>query len=161
MKCVACGKGKMVHDTRDVPYTYKGQTTIIPSVTGEFCPACDESLHTVAESERLSAAMLEFNKEVNSADVDPTFITATRRKLKLDQQEAARIFGGGANAFSRYENGKTRPSLALVQLFKILDKHPDLIDEIKPSQSAQVTAASVMKSSPLTRRKKTAARWLV
>jgi len=154
MKCVACGKAKMVHDTRDVPYTYKGQTTIIPGVTGEFCSACDESLHNAEESERLNAAMLEFNKEVNGASVDPAFITKTRKKLKLDQQEAAEIFGGGVNAFSRYENGKTKPPLALVQLLKILDKHPDLIAEIKPVRHTKVVAASVMKSSPLVRRKK-------
>jgi HTH-type transcriptional regulator/antitoxin MqsA len=98
--------------------------------------------------------MLEFNKEVNGAIVDPAFIRKTRKKLKLDQQEAAEIFGGGPNAFSRYENGKTRPSQALVQLLKILDKHPDLINEVKPTQSTQVAAASRMKSNLSTRRTK-------
>jgi HTH-type transcriptional regulator/antitoxin MqsA len=38
---------------------------------------------------------------------------------------------GGVNAFSRYENGKTKPPLALVKLLKVLDRHPDLLDEIK------------------------------
>lgn len=41
------------------------------------------------------------------------FITKVRKKLDLDQREAAEIFGGGINAFSRYENGKTKPPLAL------------------------------------------------
>jgi HTH-type transcriptional regulator/antitoxin MqsA len=116
MKCVACGKAKMVHDTRDVPYTYKGQTTIIPGVTGEFCSACDESLHNAEESERLNAAMLEFNKEVNGASVDPAFITKTRKKLKLDQQEAAEIFGGGVNAFSRYEKSAAGRHLRVIYI---------------------------------------------
>jgi HTH-type transcriptional regulator/antitoxin MqsA len=40
-------------------------------------------------------------------------------------------FGGGVNAFSRYENGKTKPPLALVELLKVLDRHPDLLDEVK------------------------------
>ena len=35
------------------------------------------------------------------------------------------------DAFSRYEDGKTKPSLALVKLLKVLDRHPDLLDEIK------------------------------
>ncbi|HCG53865.1 MAG TPA: hypothetical protein DEX10_10780, partial [Betaproteobacteria bacterium] len=39
-------------------------------------------------------------------------------------------FGGGVNAFSRYENGKTKPPLALVKLLKVLDRHPDLLNEI-------------------------------
>jgi HTH-type transcriptional regulator/antitoxin MqsA len=143
----------MVHETRDVTYNYKGQKTIIPDVIGYFCPACDESLHNADDSERLNAAMLEFNKEVNGASVDPAFITKMRKKLKLDQQEAAEIFGGGPNAFSRYENGKTKPSLALVQLLKILEKHPDLISEIRP-KSKKAVAASLLKPSPLYRRKK-------
>ena len=49
----------------------------------------------------------------------------------LDQREAAEIFGGGVNAFSRYENGKTKPPLALLKLLKVLDRHPELLEEIK------------------------------
>jgi hypothetical protein len=60
----------------------------------------------MAESTRTSAAMLEFNKQVNAAIVDPAFIASVRKKLRLDQQQAAEIFGGGVNAFSRYENGR-------------------------------------------------------
>ena len=29
-------------------------------------------------------------------------------------------------SFSRYENGKTKPSLALVKLLKVLERNPDL-----------------------------------
>jgi len=45
--------------------------------------------------------------------------------------KAAEIFGGGVNAFSRYENGKTKPPLALVKLLRVLEKHPDLLDEVR------------------------------
>ena len=38
---------------------------------------------------------------------------------------------GGVNAFSRYENGKTKPPLALVKLLKVLDWHPDLLSEVR------------------------------
>ena len=131
MKCPNCGKAKLVHDTRDMPYTYKGESTVIPAVTGDFCPACDEAVLDMAESTRSSAAMLDFNRQVNAAIVDPEFIAGVRKKLALDQREAAEIFGGGVNAFSRYENGKTKPSLALVKLLRVLDKHPDLLDEVR------------------------------
>jgi Antitoxin component of bacterial toxin-antitoxin system, MqsA len=40
-------------------------------------------------------------------------------------------FGVGVNAFSRYENGKTKPPLALVKLLKMLDRHPDLLAEVR------------------------------
>ena len=56
---------------------------------------------------------------------------ALSRQLDLGQREAAEIFGGGINAFSRYENGKTKPPLALVKLLKVLDRHPELLSEIR------------------------------
>jgi HTH-type transcriptional regulator/antitoxin MqsA len=131
VKCPSCAVAELVHDTRDMPYTYKGESTIIPMVTGDFCPACGEAVLDVTESTRTSSAMLEFNKQVNASIVDPAFIARVRKKLALDQQQAAEIFGGGVNAFSRYENGKTKPPLALVKLLKVLDRHPDLLNEVR------------------------------
>lgn len=131
MKCPACGAAELVHDIRDLPYTYKGESTAISSVTGEFCPNCGESVLDAEESARVSAAMLSYNKQVNASIVDPDFIAKVRKKLALDQREAAEIFGGGANAFSRYENGRTKPPVALVKLLKVLDRHPELLEEVR------------------------------
>lgn len=133
-KCPSCGEANLVRGTRDIPYVYKGETIAIPSVRGEFCPACGESVLGAAESKRVSAAMLDFNKQVNASIVDPAFIARVRKKLALDQRQAATIFGGGPNAFSRYENGKTKPPLALVKLFILLDRHPNLLNEVHPGR---------------------------
>jgi HTH-type transcriptional regulator / antitoxin MqsA len=75
--------------------------------------------------------MQAFNKQVNAAIVDPGFIVRVRKKLDLGQREAAEIFGGGVNAFSRYESGKTKPPLALVKLLKVLERHPELLGEVR------------------------------
>ncbi|MBB5368694.1 MULTISPECIES: type II toxin-antitoxin system MqsA family antitoxin [unclassified Janthinobacterium] len=130
MKCEICGAGELVQDVRDLPYTYKGETTVLPHVEGEFCTACDESILGPQESRRTMDLMLAFNKQVNSASVDPQFILSVRKKLNLDQRQAAEIFGGGVNAFSRYENGKTKPPLATVKLLKLLNNHPELLPEV-------------------------------
>jgi HTH-type transcriptional regulator / antitoxin MqsA len=131
MKCPSCAAAKMVRDKRDVLYTYKGESTTLFQVSGDFCPACDESILNAAESRRTMNLMLAFNKQVNASIIDPDYIMKVRKKLDLDQREAAEIFGGGVNAFSRYENGKTKPSLALVKLLRVLDRHPDLLKEIR------------------------------
>lgn len=131
MRCPVCGAAELAHDTRDLPYIYKGETTAIATVRGEFCPECGESVLDAEESARVSAAMMAFNRQVNASIVDPAFIASVRKKLALDQREAAEIFGGGINAFSRYENGRTKPPLALVQLLRVLDRHPELLDEIR------------------------------
>lgn len=131
MKCPVCSGADLLHDTRDLPYTYKGEKTVIPAVTGDFCPACAESVLDAAESERVMREMLDFNRQVNAAAVEPGFIAKVRKKLGLDQRQAAELFGGGVNAFSRYETGRTKPPLSLVKLLKVLDRHPDLLNEIR------------------------------
>ena len=131
MKCPVCGAAELVRDTRDVPYIYKGEATTIAAMKADFCPACDESITDAAETDRVMRDIQAFNQQVNAAIVDPAFIVGVRKKLDLGQREAADLFGGGVNAFSRYENGRTKPPLALVKLLKILDRHPELLDEIR------------------------------
>lgn len=131
MKCPCCGAADLIHDTRDVAYSYKGEITTIPAVTGDFCPACYEIILNREHGDRYGKWVGLFQRRVNTAYVDPDYIGKVRRKLDLDQRQAAEIFGGGVNAFSRYENGKTKPPLALVKLLKLLDRHPDLLDEVR------------------------------
>ncbi len=131
MKCPQCGMADLVHEVRDLPYVYKGETTTFRQVAGDYCPACGEGVFDAETSRALSLDMKAFSKRVNAGIVDPAFISTVRKKLDLDQREAAEIFGGGANAFSRYENGKTKPPLALIKLFKVLDRHPDLLEEVR------------------------------
>ena len=53
-------------------------------------------------------------------------------KLILNQREApGSFFGSGLNAFSRYEYGKTNPSLALVKFLILLDRHPEFLGEVR------------------------------
>jgi HTH-type transcriptional regulator/antitoxin MqsA len=67
MKCTVCAKAELLHDTRDIPRTYKSESTVIPCVTGNFCPSCGEAILDATESARSSAMMLEFNRQVNTA----------------------------------------------------------------------------------------------
>ena len=131
IKCPSCGAAELIHDTRDMPYIYKGESTTIPRVTGNFCPACSEVVLNREHGDRYSELIGLYQRQVNAAYVDPSYIAKVRKKLDLDQRQAAELFGGGVNAFSRYENGKTKPPLALVKLFKLLDRHPDLLHEVR------------------------------
>lgn len=132
MKCPTCGTGSLVDAVRDVPYVYKGRKTVIRRVKGRFCDnaKCREAVMDRDESARTSGKMLEFNKKVNAGLTPIDLLTQVRRQLDLTQQAAAKVFGGGANAFSRYESGKTKPPVALVKLFKVLGTHPELFKEI-------------------------------
>jgi HTH-type transcriptional regulator/antitoxin MqsA len=132
MKCPICGIGNLIVATRELPYSYKGKSTVIKAVKGKFCNnlKCREVVVDIDESARMSKEMLAFNKTVNRELTPIDLLANVRERFKLNQQQAAKVFGGGTNAFSRYESGKTKPPVALVKLFKILDKHPDLFKEV-------------------------------
>jgi HTH-type transcriptional regulator/antitoxin MqsA len=60
-------------------------------------------------------------------------------KLKLTQEEAGRLIGGGRRAFQKYESGATPPSDAAVALIELLDRHPEEVEflrSIRPTQAA-------------------------
>lgn len=67
MICPVCGEGELVHDVRDLPYAYKGVATIIANVSGDYCPACSESILNADESRRVMDLQLAFNKQVNAS----------------------------------------------------------------------------------------------
>lgn len=54
-----------------------------------------------------------------------------RTALGLSQQEAALLFGGGANAFSKYERGDVSQSIAMDRLLRMVGRHPQLLQELR------------------------------
>ena len=58
------------------PNTNIGETTLISAGTGDYCPACAESVLDAAESDRVMREMRAFSKQLNAAIVDPGFITS-------------------------------------------------------------------------------------
>jgi HTH-type transcriptional regulator / antitoxin MqsA len=42
MTMKSCGAAELIHDTRDMRYTFRGENTAIPAVTDDFCRACGE-----------------------------------------------------------------------------------------------------------------------
>jgi HTH-type transcriptional regulator / antitoxin MqsA len=64
-----------------------------------------------------------------------------RKKLKLTQMHSGVLAGGGKKAFSRYERGHAKPVSAVVNFFRLLDRHPELLGELSSidTRSSQVT----------------------
>ena len=69
MNCPCCGAVELSHDTRDLPYRYKGEATTIPAVTGDFCSNCGEVILNREQGDRYSALLGLFRQQVNAAAV--------------------------------------------------------------------------------------------
>jgi HTH-type transcriptional regulator / antitoxin MqsA len=125
--CPECGEGRLRHGTKQISFTYRGETLIYGQV-GAWCSHCDEGVMTGTESASTAAEVQAFMDKVDEAE--RMLLLRVRRKLRLTQKQAAALTGGGHNAFSRYERGEARPVPAVVNLFRVLDKHPELIKEL-------------------------------
>ena len=128
-ECLNCGQGILRHTVKDVPYEYKGHATLVPKVSGWHCPHCQEVEFSPGEGRRFADAIKRIAGDIDAREAAE--LARIRKKLKLTQLEAARITGGGPNAFSRYERGKARPLPAVINLFRLLDRHPELLNELE------------------------------
>ena len=127
--CLNCEKADMVRGKKDKVVEYRGKQITIAAVDGWHCPACGECEFSRGEGKRYAAAVERLREAIDK--LESVELARIRKKLKLSQKQAAAIAGGGVNAFSRYENGKAKPVAAVVNLFRILDKHPELVNEIR------------------------------
>ena len=128
-ECLNCGQGILRHAVKDVPYTYKGHASVVTKVAGWHCPKCKDVEFDSGEGRRFAAAIKRIAAEIDAQEAAE--LARIRKKLKLTQLQAARITGGGPNAFSRYERGKARPLPAVTNLFRLLDLHPELLNELQ------------------------------
>lgn len=128
--CLECDDGTLLEaGVRDLVLSHRGKSFTVPLVSGWHCPVCGDCTFDEGEGKRYSAAVDAFCTQVDTKFADS--LRHIRKKLGLKQAEAGQLFGGGASAFSEYERGKTQPHKSTVLLLKLLDKHPELLAEIR------------------------------
>jgi HTH-type transcriptional regulator/antitoxin MqsA len=124
--CCLCGVGILHDGVKTVTQEYKGHV-FTTETHGAFCDHCADGFVVVDDAEE--ALWLAFRDQVDAAEAAE--LARIRKKLKLTQMQAAQLAGGGKNAFSRYERGQAKPVAAVINLFRLLDLHPELLDELK------------------------------
>jgi len=125
-ECELCG-AQAVREARLVKHEYKGHSFDVMQ-PGVYCDACGES---VLEPEDLKATREQLQAAKSEIDglLTPFEIKRIRLKLNLNQRRAGDVFGGGKNAFSRYEHGEVPVPKSTSGLLAMLDRHPELVEE--------------------------------
>ncbi|WP_409409182.1 type II toxin-antitoxin system MqsA family antitoxin [Acidithiobacillus ferriphilus] len=128
--CLQCDDGtELVHERKDMVISMDSLNATVPAVSGWHCPVCGECEFDAGEAQRYADALSMLRKK--AAARQGQVLRAARKRLHLSQKDAGLLFGGGVSAFSEYERGKTQPHKSTVLLLKLLEKHPELMDEIK------------------------------
>jgi len=129
--CSLCGKGYLTPRTEDTETEYRGQQG---AVTLHFmeCDACGSEIVGDVESRANKRAVLAFRKTVDGL-LTGAEIRAIREKYQLTQAQAAKLFGGGPVAFSKYENDDVAHSDAMDVLLRLVRRSEEsfweLVDE--------------------------------
>ncbi len=129
--CLQCDDGtELIFKNQEVTLTYHGKSAVVSAVEGWHCPVCGEcEFVNEADSRRHMDTLNCLVATVKAEERD--FIRNVRKKLGLKQAEAGKLFGGGINAFSEYERGITQPHKSTVALLRLLDSHPELLNEVR------------------------------
>lgn len=119
--CPICGVGNLSRESEMDEVVYKG---VKKHVTTAYC-VCDHCHIEQAGTSELRAnkrIMNEFKKEVDHL-LTGREILAIRVSLGITQDQASLIFGGGPNAFTKYENDDVVQSEAMDKLIRGAQKY--------------------------------------
>ena len=113
------------------PQTVKfGSLARVVEVPGWYPDDGSDAIHSgadLAESDRVF-------RELKAAYA--AHVRKVRKRLKLTQEEAGLLIGGGRRAFQKYESGVMPPSDAAVGLIELLHRHPEEVEFLKSIRSA-------------------------
>ena len=126
--CPICN-GKVEYKTKPTTYTYK-EHSIKVEQSGEYCLECKEAFLSPEDLKSTKLKIANFKREIDHF-LTTDELKRIRKKLHLNQQEAASIFGGGIRAFHKYETAEVTQSKPLDILLRLIDSNTISFEDIK------------------------------
>ena len=116
--CSICGEGRVTDHVDQVEAEYNGHKGNVP-LHYQLCDACMSDSAGAVQMRANKRGMIAFRKQVDGL-LSGAEILALRKRYGLNQQQAARLFGGGPVAFSKYENDDVAHSEAMDKLLRLV-----------------------------------------
>jgi HTH-type transcriptional regulator/antitoxin MqsA len=130
----------MRRGVRPVTLTYKGES-ITFDMPGWYCDESDEGIHT-GKDMKVSDRMLNRLRARSEGLLEPEEIRRIRKKLRLSQETAGLLIGGGRRAFQKYESGDLLPSRAIMSALLLLDASPKTLAVLMERHGQKSPASS-------------------
>lgn len=147
--CAICGEGHVTPEVRQVETEYKGTKALVP-LHYQLCDTCTSDYAGAAESKLNKREVTAFRKKVDGL-LNGGEITALRKQYKLTQTQAAKLFGGGPVAFTKYENDDVMQSEAMDTLLRLVRRSKEafwaLVEEKQMTAEFMQAKRSVMSSN--------------
>ena len=115
------------------PFTFSFATLSRTVDVGGWYPADDgDGILEGPDLLKINAAQTEMRAEYAAS------VRKLRKSLKLTQEAAGRLIGGGKRAFQKYESGKMPPSDSAVAVIELLRRDPSGLEVLKRLPGRQV-----------------------
>lgn len=126
--CPLCGEGHITPRVESTVTEYRDQQGTV-AVRFSECDACGSDIAGDEESRANKRAVLAFRKSVDGL-LTGAEIRALREKFGITQDQAARLFGGGPKAFSKYESDDVAHAESMNNLLRLVRQNEDAFWEL-------------------------------
>jgi len=121
--CPICNEGHLQACIVKNQVEYKGQTTEL-DMQYSVCDACCSEQANEVQMRANKRAMMAFRKQTDGL-LTGAEVRVLRQRLSISQVEAAKVFGGGPVAFSKYESDDVAQSEAMDKLLRLASEVPE------------------------------------
>jgi HTH-type transcriptional regulator/antitoxin MqsA len=127
--CSECGSSDFEVHIEPDEFQRNGQS-FIADMEYSVCRQCGDEVIFSEQIKRNDCLVRDAWRKIDGL-LTAQEIVALRDKLGLTQQEAAKVFGGGINAFSKYERSEVIQSVAMDKLMRLALEMPDVFSQLK------------------------------
>lgn len=128
--CSECGTGHLHPSTWEGNFRHNGAQVHVTDLECYRCEACGADPVFTDQIRRNQLRIADAKRRVDGL-LPGADVCKIRKHLGLSQQQASAVFGGGANAFSKYERGDVLQSVAMDRLLKAAAYVPGVLEFLK------------------------------
>lgn len=144
--CKIC-KSENVNDLIEVESISYKDAAIQVSIEYSECGNCGREFISKSQILRNEIALRAAKKNVDGL-MAADKVAHARMALCLTQEQASKVFGGGRNAFSKYERGEVAQSAAMDKLIRVCLKHQDVFRELAREAGVDIVPTQIRENDP-------------
>jgi len=125
-QCPVCDEGQLEPREREEKVLLKDGNEGVFSYSFSVCSDCGSELTTPSQT-KVNQARIADARRFAEGLLTSDEIKAVRDTLGLTQSDAANLFGGGPNSFSKYERGEVIQSVAMDRLIRLASENRQVV----------------------------------
>jgi HTH-type transcriptional regulator / antitoxin MqsA len=134
-ECPICGASQSVEVRQErFEASYNKIPVVLDSVELFRCASCGEEFFSKEQQREVSKRVKEAARQQLGA-LQPERIVAIRKKLGLSQEELEELLDLGPKVVTRWENGRVVPGRATTYLLRLMEKMPQIVEELRKLKS--------------------------